>query len=93
MSLANQASNSYSRTTPPKESTLFQRPPDSTHYHLNVPTSRCNGRKVDSASLLLLANCATLATTTNDGMQIRTSTDIPKVSNVRSHASLSYSIK
>lgn len=55
MSLPNQASNP---TTALREPAPFQQAPESTQY-----SPRPDGRKTDSDSLLLLANCATLAIT------------------------------
>lgn len=79
MSSSNQASKP---TTVPRESAPFQQSTGSIHYHPTTPTSGLNQRQVDSDSLLLLANCATLATAPDNGVQSQCpSLDITEVSN------------
>ena len=64
--LTNQTSISYCQTTVSRELPHFQQSPDDIHYYKHSSTSIS---KFDNASLLLLAKCATMTSTTDYGMQ------------------------
>lgn len=82
MSSSNQALKPT--TVPRDESSPFQQATDSTHYSPTVSRSNGGTEANDSNSLLLLANCASLAVTTDNGAC--PSSGITEVSRLLIHA-------